>query len=171
VAKGKLEKQAGGKPSRPCVGVVGGDLACIRTMVNHWTGKSAIRILRTKRSVIRVCDAARRRDLIILLDYDTRIIPWPGGPLIWLFPERGPSEPELAQMRTALNLHSASTSDLRVLLCLPHDVQPEAALEDLDIISETLRWSVDEDMEVTLEAVWLDGDGSSTMDAWLAALR
>ena len=74
-------------------------------------------------------------------------------------------------MRVALSLHGAAAPELRVLLCLPHDVEPEAALGDLEVVSETLRWSVDEDMELTLEAVWLEGDHGPTMDAWLDALE
>lgn len=74
-------------------------------------------------------------------------------------------------MRVALSLHGASMPSFRVLLCLPHDVPPEAALDDLDVVAETLRWSVDDGVELGLEAVWLDGDRGPTLDSWLAALE
>jgi hypothetical protein len=74
-------------------------------------------------------------------------------------------------MRVALSVYGAAVPELWVVLCLPFDVRPEAALADLDVVSETLRWSVDENVDLALQAVWLDGDHSPTMDEWLAELR
>ena len=60
---------------------------------------------------------------------------------------------------------------LRVLLCIPHDVEPSAASADLDVISETLSWAVDPNVEMEIEAVLLSGSQPPTLEQWLASLR
>lgn len=87
---------------RRAVGVVGGDTVCLRAVIHHWTGRPPSSVLVGDISVLRLADADNRRDLVFLFEPGAHLGPWPGGPLIWMYPERGPSEPELAQMRVAL---------------------------------------------------------------------
>ena len=156
---------------RRVVGVVGGDTACLRAVVHHWTGRAPSCVLADDISIVRLSDENNRRDLVFLFEPAVPLDPWPGGPLIWMYPERGPSEPELAQMRLALSANALAAPVLRVLLCLPYDLDAEAASADLDIISETLRWAVDPDVEMDIEAVWLSGAHEATLPAWLAGLE
>lgn len=156
---------------RRLVGVVGGDTACLRAVIHHWTGRAPSSVLVGDISVVRLSDAEKRRDLIFLFEAAAPLDPWPGGPLIWMYPERGPSEPELAQMRLALSANATAAPALRVLLCLPYDLDADAASADLDTISETLRWAVDHDVEMDIEAVWLSGTHEATLPAWLAGLE
>ena len=153
------------------VGVVGGDTACIRAAIHHWTGRAPSSVLANEAKIVRLPDAGHRRDLVFLFEFAGHLEPWPGGPLIWMFPERGPSEPELSQMRLALTANKLAASALRVLLCLPADLNSAAACDDLDIISETLRWAINPDIEMDVEAVWLSGNHEKTLRVWLAALE
>jgi len=153
-----------------CVGVVGGDAACMRTLAYHWTGQPAMKALESCEQVVRLTDSENRRDLVFLLDADTQITPWPGGPLIWLYPERGPSEPELAQLRLALRANEAANPQLRILLCLPDDVDPTEAASVLDIVSDTLLWAVDPNVAIELEAVWLLDGQPNSLAQWLMKL-
>lgn len=155
---------------RPAVGVVGGDRACIHAVVHHWTGRPASKVLTGAARAARVSGGENRRDIVILQEPSASLNPWPGGPLIWLYPERGPSELELAQMRLALSANATSSPRLRILLCLPQDVDPDSAEGDLDIISDTLRWAVDPGVEMEVEAVWLSGDQGPTLFSWLVKL-
>ena len=152
------------------VAIVGGDEACIRALVRHWTGRPAARVLRASQAT-RLRDAANRRTILTINQSTTLLQPWPGGPLVWLFPERGPSEPDLAQLRRVLAANAANCPALRVLLCLPFDVAPGAAAKDLDIVAETLRWAVDPTVEMEIEAVWLSDAPDSTLGSWLDNLR
>lgn len=155
---------------RRASGVVGGDVACIRAVVHHWTGRAPSRVLKGRPGVLRLSDARNRRDLVLLLEPTTRLEHWPGGPLIWVLPERGPSDPELAQLRLTLSSGATQGTNLVVLVCLPHDLDADAAASDLEIISETLRWGVAPEVEMELEAVWLSGTQEGSLSAWLAAL-
>jgi len=166
------KQRAGIKPrARSVAGVFGGDSACLRAVVHHWTGRAPSAVLTGEEQVVRLADTDNRRDLVVLCDPSIRLDPWPGGPLVWMYPERGPSDPELAQMRVALNANESAAPSLQVLLCLPHDVELAAASSDLDIISETLRWAVDPGVEMEIEAVWLSGTHDATLAAWLATLK
>lgn len=156
---------------RRVVGVVGGDIACLRAVIYHWTGRAPSSVLVGDISVVRLPDADNRRDLVFLFEPLASLDSWPGGPLIWMYPERGPSEPELAQMRLALGAKATAAPALRILLCLPYDLDTDTASADLDIISETLRWAVDPDVEMDIEAVWLSGDHEATLPVWLAGLN
>ena len=151
------------------VGVVGGDMACIRSVVRQWTGKIASRMIPPRVQVLRLADMETRRDLVFLLS-PAAIDPWPGGPLIWLLPERGPSEPELAQLRLTLNINRTDYPAVSILLCLPAEVDTTAASSDLDIITETLHWAVDSPVEINIEAVWLSGNGPCSIAHWLSRL-
>lgn len=106
----------------------------------------------------------------MVLSGTTTLWPWPGGPLIWLLPERGPSEPELALLRQVLRANEKARPRLCILVCFPHDVDVAAANVDLDTISDTLRWGVDGDVEMEIEAVWLSGNEAASVDRWLASL-
>lgn len=150
--------------------MVGGDAACLRAVVHHWTGRAPSGVLVGDISVVRLSDENNRRDLVFLFE-PAALDPWPGGPLIWMYPERGPSEPELAQMRLAQSANAVAAPALRVMLCLPHDLDADSASADLDIISETLRWAVDPDVEMDVEAVWLSGTHGATLPYWLAGLE
>jgi hypothetical protein len=166
IKRPKLERLA---EADATVAVVGGDEACIRALVRHWTGRPAARVLRASQA-IRLLDATNRRSILVINKSATPK-PWPGGPLVWLFPERGPSEPDLAQLRWVLAANAANCPVLRVLLCLPFDVSPGAAAKDLDIVAETLRWAVDPGVEMEIEAVWLFDAPESTLGSWLDKLR
>lgn len=155
---------------RLAVGVVGGDTACLRAVIHHWTGRTPSSVLEGDTSVIRLSDANNHRDLVFVFEPAAPLDPWPGGPLIWMYPERGPSEPELAQMRLALGANAIAAPALRILLCLPYDLDADTASTDLDIISETLRWAVDPDVEMDIEALWQSGTHEGTLAAWLAGL-
>jgi len=156
---------------RHTVGVVGGDTACLRTVVHHWTGRAPSSVLVGDIEVIRLSDANKHRDLIFVFEPAAHLDPWPGGPLIWMYPERGPSEPELAQLRMVLSANAAAAPALRVVLCLPYYLDVDAASADLDIISERLRYAVDPDVEIDIEAVWLSGPHEVTLSNWLAGLE
>jgi len=158
-----------GNAERRCVGVAGGDMACLRTAVRRWTGHPASHVIQRGAQVVRLADVDNRRDLVFLLDSTKPISPWPGGPLIWLYPERGPSEPELAQMRVALINHNCHPK-LHILICLPHDTNLLSANRDLDIIAETLMSAVDPEVEMEIEAVWLSDKESMTLGHWLDRL-
>lgn len=153
------------------VGVIGGDTACIRAVIHRWTGRAPSSLLTNDARVVLLPDVNGQRDLIFLFEPAAHLDLWPGGPLIWMCPERGPSEPELAQLRLVLTSNESATPVLRVLLCVPEDVDAVAASDDLDIISETLRWAVAPDVEVEVEAVWLSGSHEATLSAWLAMLE
>jgi hypothetical protein len=150
--------------------VVGGDDACVRALVQRWTGRPAR--IGTLTESIALADREHRREIVLLtgLAGSTRLEPWPGGPLIWLLPERGPSEPELALLRQVLRANEKASPMLRILVCLPHDVDVDAASADLDTISDTLRWGVDGDVEMEIDAVWLSGTEDASIDRWLAGL-
>lgn len=158
-------------PINKCVGVVGGDASCIHAFIRQWTGHPASRMCPKDVPSIRLTDMGKSRDIVFLLTSGAQLIPWPGGPLIWLYPERGPSEPELAQMRLALTNHPDVSQPLVILLCLPQDVDRSAAEHDLDIVHQTLLWAVEPAVEITLEAVWMSDSQSDNLCQWLDCLR
>jgi hypothetical protein len=155
---------------RSVVGVVGGDTTCLQALVQRWTGRPG-RIEKLTETVC-VPDRENRREIALLngVTGSTSLEPWPGGPLIWLVPERGPSEPELALLRQVLRANEKTRPTVRLLVCLPHDVDAIAANDDLDAISETLRWGLDGEVELEIEAVWLSGNEEAGIDRWLAGL-
>lgn len=122
--------------------------------------------------IIGLPDLENRREIVVLTGVTSTacLEPWPGGPLIWLLPERGPSDPELALLRQVLRANEKARPRLRILVCLPHDVDIDTANADLDMISDTLRWGIDGDIEMEIEAVWLSGNEEASIDRWLASL-
>lgn len=154
-----------------CVGVVGGDAACMRAFIHQWAGHPASWMCPKGVPIIRLPDSGYNRDIVFLLSAGVHLTPWPGGPLIWLYPERGPSEPELAQMRLALGNFTDIGQPLVILLCLPQDVDRLAAEHDLDIIYKTLLWAVEPTVEIELEAVWMSDSQPGSLRQWLDCLR
>ena len=156
---------------RNCVGVVGGDPSCMRALAHHWTGRSAINVFLSHEHLVELADFKHKQELIFLLDVKTQITPWPNGPLIWLYPERGPSESELAQLRLALRTNKTSSPQLLILVCLPDDVDTVEAGSVLDNISETIRWTIDPNVVIELESVWLSNNLPNSLSHWLMKLR
>lgn len=138
---------------RPTVGVISGDGACLQSAVRHWTGRPATSVLQGDISVVRLSNKNEDRDIVFLFDPMRHLNPWPVGPFIWLFPERGPSELELAQMRHALDIHAAAHPKLHVVLCCPDHVSSEEAAVDVESIVETLCWALNPQLEIHIEAV------------------
>lgn len=154
----------------PTVAVVGGDEACVRALVRRWTGQPAAKVLRD-RDAVRLHDVGHRRAILVMHQSTVPLQPWPGGPLVWLFPERGPSELELAVLRQVLATNATNCPALRVLLCLPFDVAPEVAVKDLEVITETLRWALEPQVEMEIEVAWLSDVPDPSLAAWLDNLR
>jgi hypothetical protein len=156
-------------PARSAVGVVGGDATCVRALVQRWTGRP-MRMGGKRTEVVSLPDQENRREVVVLTESPSTLEPWPGGPLIWLLPERGPSQPELALLRQVLYANERAHPRLCVLVCIPHDVAVAAANADLDTIADTLRWGVNGDVEIEIEAVWVSGNEEASIDRWLGNL-
>jgi len=137
-----------------CIAVVGGDRACMRATAYVWTGRAAGELFKNAGSVVRLPNPASDQELVFVLDSEEQLCPWPGGPLVWLYPERGPSEPELAQMRRAWANSRDGNRKFQILICLPAEVAHETAAHDLDILDRTLRWATDPGIEFELRGLW-----------------
>jgi len=154
-----------------CLAVFGGDRACLRSVVLYWSGKSGARLSEriTNPFQLRADDA--ESEITIIPEYPTLMSVWPGGPMVWLLPERGPSEPELAQMRQFLSSHHGMIPSFVVLFCIPSGTPKEELERDLDIVSETLYSGIEFDADIYLEAVWLQQDDVGSLGSWLTKLR
>jgi len=139
------------------VAVFGGDITCLRAVVRRWTGRVAEPGTTPADSEIATGGSTGERRIAILRRPGSALSPWPGGPLVWLFPERGPSETELAQLRQALVAdRTTAPPRLEVVICLPDDLTLEQAVQDLATIGETLGVGLPADRDCSLRAVWLD---------------
>lgn len=157
--------------SQSVVGVVGGDPACVRSLVRKWCGRPVPTWTTHARSSFAVRHEHRHQELWVLGSTPTPgLVPWPGGPLVWLFPERGPSAPELAELRRTISLSGLPRPSVRILVCMPHDVSIETASADLGTIANTLAWSMDPDTVVELEHVWLEDNSQHSLDRWVETL-
>lgn len=165
-----IESMEGIGTEKRVVGIFCGDATCLRTVVHIWTKRTPSSVLNDEAPVVTLTDATQRKLLVVIRDHTAEISPWPTAPLIWVFPERGPSEPDLALIRQVLRTHNVAKLEVKILLCLPTDVDEAAAATDIDVIAETLRWGVDSDVPLELEAVWLSGSRSPTLEQWLSQL-
>lgn len=153
------------------VGVVGGDPASVRSLVRKWCGRRVPAWTTLSASSFAVRHKHRHQDLWVLgSTLAPELVPWPGGPLIWLFPERGPSAPELAELRRTMSLSGFPRPAVRILVCVPHDVSVEMARADLRTIANTLSWSMDPDIVMELEDVWLEDNTQDSLEGWLETL-
>jgi hypothetical protein len=99
------------------IAVVAGDELCVRTAIGAWA--TPTKLVSPEPSN----PHAQRDDGVtaaFFLGVPSDVVPWPGGPLVWLLPERGPSVPELAQLRVAATL-APTLPEPWVLVC----VEPE----------------------------------------------
>jgi hypothetical protein len=96
-------------------------------------------------------------------------IPWPGGRLLWLLPERGPSVADLAILRTLLVIHGEKVPAIEVVICFPAGVSEGDAAKDLDAIDVSLRFGIPSERPYLLSAVWLE-QGPVLLHEWLERL-
>jgi len=153
VAREQRKTELARKRTKP-LAVVGGDHACMRQLARLWGGKRAAGVLRSPRDLFWISDRARREYLAFVMTATASLDPWPGGAIVWLFPDRGPSEPELSIMRQFLTRHLEGAVVLRVFLCMDDDVDEADAAIVLDVVSRTLEWAVDCEAGFTAEAIW-----------------
>jgi hypothetical protein len=149
--------------------VVGGDQTCVRSL-RHALGLPHPGLQRGRRF---------RSDGPVHADTPPRIVvlgvgqappaPWPGGCLVWLLPERGPSEPDIAEFLGALNALPQDV-EVRIVLCVPASVDSSQAADDVQTVGRGLDWVVPDGRAVVIEAVWLWGGGEVSLSRWLAGL-
>lgn len=100
------------------VAVVAGDELCVQTAARAWVPSSLSRPVRG--GVLHLVGSDG--NAIAFVSSGVRDgVAWSGGPLIWLVPERGPSQPELAQLR-AIASRAPASHEPWILVC----VEPEA---------------------------------------------
>lgn len=160
-----------GKEHVHSIAVFSGDKACIRSVVRYWSGQHGIKLLERMNKPFQLRSDHAAAEITIITDYQVVMPAWTGGPLVWLLPERGPSEPELAQMRHFLSIHHGVIPSFVVLLCIPAGTPKDEVERDLDIVSETLSSSIETDVDVRLEAVWLEQNVADSLGLWLKTLR
>jgi hypothetical protein len=153
------------------VGIVAGDLTCLRTVVKHWTGKPLDSLLLPMNDVIYLSDKDNERELLFIFSSQFKLEVWPGGPLIWLFPERGPSELELIQFKLFLENNVPEEESLRIVLCLPHEVTINEVQELLKNVSETLCWAINQEYGISIEAVYLTTNMDYNIIKFLSELK
>lgn len=119
--------------------VLGGDPLCVGTAIRAWVGSRGAGVpLQTTR-----LKDGRRGVLTILGRETTGLSPWPGGPLVWLVPERGPSMQELAALRSMCVAHLDVTNEPVVVVC----VEPGAGFPtetELEAIAASLSGALPE---------------------------
>lgn len=160
-------KRAPTAPAMPRpLAVLAGDATCLRSAARAWSGPSGRASLRSSPALL----GSRNGTLAFLgrpLGPET---PWPGGPLLWLLPERGPSVADLAILRTLLATHGEQVSAIVVVICFPADVSEREAAQDLEAIDDTLRFGIPPERPYTVSAVWLE-QGPVPLGEWLERLR
>ncbi len=104
-----------------CRAVLAGDLACLRT---------AAQVMGQRSTPVRVgleqfdCGGA---PVAVQFGPWAASATWPGGVLVWLVPERGPSAPELLEWWRLVNVPGATCDEPWVLVCIEPDTGvPEA---------------------------------------------
>ena len=150
-----------------CLGVVGGDLSCIRSMIINWVGRP--QKLYKEKTIFHLYK--HDKYLLFVTSYNERLKIWPGSSLIWLFPERGPSQPELSQLNIFISNNKLRTQKLNILLCMPNDITSRESQFVLETTSETLYWNIDRDFDIHLEAVWLTKNHPNSLTNWLLRLQ
>ncbi len=139
------------------IAVFGGDGTCLRAVLRRWTGRAVAEGASAGETGIATGGASGGQRIAVLHRPGGVLTPWPGGPLVWLFPERGPSETELAQLRQTLVANRAEGFPrLVIVICLPDDLTPEQAAGDLATIGDTLGVGLPEELDCSLQAVWFD---------------
>lgn len=154
-----------------CLAVFGGDRVCVEAVARRWAGPAATRALARGDGFVTLAHRDAGARVGVLLDPSAAPTLWPGGPVVWLVPERGPSQPELAQLRRVLTAHRGPPLALMILLCVPGSLSHAEAAEDLQSVAQTLRWGLDANQRVELQVVWLAGDGEPNLGSWLQELR
>ncbi len=122
------------------VAVLGGDPLCVGTVISAWVGS---RGAGTPRRTTRLPGV--RRDVLTILGRDDAAAPspWPGGPLVWLVPERGPSMQELAALRAVCGAHRDAAIEPVVVVC----VEPGAGFPteaELEAVAASLSGALPE---------------------------
>lgn len=96
----------------------------------------------------------------------TKIDELPDGDIVWLVPERGPSIYEVAEFRHFLENFDISDKQLQIVVCLPHDQSEKEANETIDEIAKMAKPAVPDNVDATVEIVWLSREGINTADMW-----
>ncbi len=107
--------------------VFAGDDLCVRTAARIWTDGTS--------PLDHGAHALARRhgtSALFVLGPRVDVPTWTGGPLVWMLPERGPSQPELARLRT---LASIAPDGPWIVVC----VEPEAGLPNDDELAAMER--------------------------------
>ena len=99
------------------VATVAGDEVCVLTAARAWAAPVGIRALEAGVRVMARPDGATVA--FVSGTCDASSLP-PGAPLVWLVPERGPSQPELAHLRS-LCAGLARDAEPWILVCFEPD--------------------------------------------------
>lgn len=132
--------------------VVVGDTTCLRSAARAWSGQAGPARLRSSPALL----PSGNKTLAFLGGPLGPDIPWPGGRLVWLLPERGPSVADLAILSTLLSRHGEYIPGIDVVICFPPGVSERDAAQDLDFIDVTLRYGIPPERPYTLAAAWLE---------------
>jgi len=156
--------------STQAVAVFGGDETCLRAVLRRWTGQP-VKNLAGFEGPLFIPGGAGGKYAVVLSGSEEPLATWPGGPLVWLFPERGPSQAELGQLRTVIDAHLKDDHDLVIAICLPGDLTEEQAVQDLEIIERTINLGLPAERTYTLLALWLDDDQQPNLRSFLNELE
>ena len=146
---GRYEKK------RTAFAVVGGDVVCMREVARLWGNEHAHRTLHSNRALHWVISKDGNQYIAFIGDTTSELAYWPGGPLLWLFPDRGPGAPELAILRCFLAMNAQAREDLRVMILLSDDVEERDVPIILDDVVQTLEWGIGHGIDFVVSAVCL----------------
>lgn len=153
------------------VAVFIGDYHSMKYVAQFWSGERQCGLFKiiTSSQPIYIADK-RERTICLITQGQDSINHWPGGNLVWLVPERGPSMPELNDFIAFLcnnKKYFHSGFPLSILTCLPDDMNAEEARLTIEHVANTIAYAVPEIFEVTLEAVWLSNTVAHTIGEWI----
>lgn len=146
--------------------VISGDRTCVRSLIHASRSGLSATGPSQRRSGANIRLEGTNQRLMVVSVRDPMPTPWPGGVLVWLLPERGPSEQDLAELTGAL-LALPPEVVTRIVLCVPASVTEPQAAEDVQIVGRNLDWVIPEGMTVSVEALWLWGGGPVRLQEWL----
>lgn len=146
-----------------CLGVVGGDVTCIHRMIYQWTGHP----MKSPYNEIIELKSINNIHTLIFIFNPSKTFSNPKRELIWLFPERGPSQTELLLLNNFININKFQNQKIHILLFMTDDIKEKESLSILESSTKMLYYNINPNYEINLETVWLLNNHQNNLKDWL----
>lgn len=159
---------------RENISIFGGDRDCMLKVARRWKNEPCEWLFErhiTQNTPLYLFHHDLPFEIVFVLDSRIVMNNWQGLPLVWLFPERGPSDIELSEMQLFITNNTNNLKNgMSVLILIPGDSDRSSVEKDIDDISYTITTHIDFGGNLTLEGVYVSNPENDKLNAWLEKL-